>query len=143
MHRATIPPLNRDPALVLWVDNNMKRLCTLLTCVAAIALCVPGYADSASAAFKRGVKAEAQNNYDAAYEAYKQAYQLKAKDPKYQVAYTRVRFYAAQQHVQAGQLLRDGAKYAEALVEFQRAAEIDHTSFIALQEVRRYRSRRA
>jgi general secretion pathway protein D len=39
--------------------------------------------------------------------------------------------------VQAGQLLRDAAKYAEALVEFQRAAEIDHTSFVALQEVRR------
>jgi len=137
MPGATIPPLNRDPALGLWVDNIMKKLCTLLTCVAILALCVPGYADDASAAFKRGVKAEAQNNYDAAYEAYKQAYQLKAKDPKYQAAYTRVRFYAAQQHVQAGQLLRDAAKYAEALVEFQRAAEIDHASFIALQEVRR------
>ncbi|MBZ5656548.1 MAG: hypothetical protein LAO56_14875 [Acidobacteriia bacterium] len=115
----------------------MKKLCTLLICVGMVALCVPGYADSASAAFKRGVKAEAQNNYDAAYEAYKQAYQLKGKDPKYQAAYTRIRFYAAQQHVQAGQLLRDAAKYAEALVEFQRAAEIDHASFIALQEVRR------
>ena len=122
---------------MIWGRYIMKKLCTLLTCVAVLALCLPGYADSASAAFKRGVKAEAQNNYDAAYEAYKQAAQLKAKDPKYQAAYTRVRFYAAQQHVQAGQLLRDAAKYAEALVEFQRAAEIDHTSFIALQEVRR------
>jgi len=115
----------------------MKTICALLTCVAVVALCVPGHADSASTAFKRGVKAEAQNNYDAAYEAYKQAYQLKSKDPKYQTAWTRIRFYAAQQHVQAGQLLRDGAKYAEALTEFQRAAEIDHTSFIAQQEVRR------
>ena len=122
---------------LIWGRYNMKKLCTLLTCVAVLALCLPGYADSANAAFKRGVKAEAQNNYDAAYEAYKQAYQLKGKDPKYQVAYTRVRFYAAQQHVQAGQLLRDAAKYAEALAEFQRAAEIDHGSFIALQEVRR------
>jgi general secretion pathway protein D len=115
----------------------MKTLCALLTCVAVVALCVPGHADSAGAAFKRGVKAEAENNYDAAYEAYKQAHQLKAKDPKYQAAWARVRFYAAQQHVQAGQLLRNGAKYAEALAEFQRAAEIDHSSFIAQQEVRR------
>jgi general secretion pathway protein D len=115
----------------------MKKRCALLTCVAAIALCVPGYADSASAAFKRGVKAEQQNNYDAAYEAYKQAHLLKGKDPKYEAAYVRIRFYAAQQHVQAGQLLRDAAKYAEALSEFQRAIEIDHTSFIAQQEARR------
>ena len=122
---------------LIWGRYNMKKLCTLSTCVAVLALCLPGYADSASAAFKRGVKAEAQNNYDAAYEAYKQAYQQKAKNPKYQAAYTRVRFYAGQQHIQAGQLLLNAAKYAEALAEFQRAAEIDHSSFIAEQEVRR------
>ena len=115
----------------------MKMLCKLFICAAVVALCLPGYADSASVAFKRGVKAEAGNDYDTAYEAYKQAYQLKGKDPKYQAAYARIRFYAAQQHVQAGQLLRDGAKYAEALAEFQRAAEIDRTSFIAQQEIRR------
>jgi len=115
----------------------MKMLCRLLICVAVFALCLPGYADDASAAFKRGVKAEAQGNYDAAYEAYKQAYQLKPKNPKYQAIYTHIRFYAAQQHIQAGQLLLDAAKYTEALAEFQRAAEIDHSSFIAQQEVRR------
>jgi len=115
----------------------MKMLCRLLICVAVVALCLPGYADSASDAFKRGVKAEAQNNFDAAFEAYKQAYQLKNKNPKYQTAYTRIRFYAAQQHVQAGQLLLNAAKYTEALAEFQRAADIDHSSFIAQEEARR------
>jgi general secretion pathway protein D len=122
---------------LIWGRYIMKKLCTLLICVVVVALCVPGYADSASAAFKRGVKAEAQNNYDAAFEAYKQAYQLKAKDPKYQAAFTRIRFYAAQQHVHAGELLQNAAKYTEALTEFQRAAEIDPTSFIAQEEMRR------
>jgi general secretion pathway protein D len=115
----------------------MKKLGALSTCVVVLALCVPGSADSACTAFKNGARAEAQNNYDAAFEAYKQAYQLKPKNPKYQAAYTRIRFYAGQQHIQAGQLLLDGAKYTEALAEFQRAAEIDHTSFIAQQEIRR------
>ena len=115
----------------------MKKLCTHSICVAVLALCLPGYADSGSAAFKRGAQAEAQNNYDAAFTAYKEAYQLTPKNPKYQAAYTRIRFSAAQQHVQAGQLLLDAAKYTEALAEFQRAAEIDHTSFIAQQQIRR------
>ena len=115
----------------------MKKLCAFLTCLAVLALCLPGYADSASVAFKRGAKAESQNNYDAAFEGYQQAYQLKPKNPKYEAAYTRIRFYAAQQHVQAGQMLLNGAKYTEALAEFQKAAEIDHSSFIAQEEARR------
>ena len=36
-----------------------------------------------------------------------------------------------------GQLLRDAGKLQEALAEFQKAAEIDASSFIAQQEIRR------
>lgn len=100
-------------------------------------LCLPAYADLASSAYKRGVKAETQNDYDRAFESFRKAHQAKPKDPKYLEAYLRLRFYAANQHVHTGQLLRDSGKLAEALAEFQRAAEIDGASFAAQQEIRR------
>ncbi len=115
----------------------MKSVRILSIFVFVVALCLPGHADKASSAYKRGERAEAQNNYDGAYEAYREAYEAKGRNPKYQAAYLRLRFYAYSEHVHAGQSLRDGGKLPEAMTEFQRAAEIDHSSFIAQQEVGR------
>ena len=115
----------------------MTNLRILLVSVLVAGFCVPGYADQAGSEYKRGVKAEARNDYDHAFEAFKQAHQAKPKDAKYLEAYLRLRFYAANEHVRTGQLLRDGGKLNEALGEFQRAVEIDGSSFIAQQEVRR------
>jgi general secretion pathway protein D len=116
----------------------MRSLQSLLMFMAAlVALCLPSYAESASSEFKRGVQAEEQSQYDVAFQAYQKAYALRPRDPKYLAAYTRLRFYAATEHVHKGQLLRDAGKLDEALVEFQKAAEIDHTNFIAQQEMRR------
>lgn len=115
----------------------MKSLRILSISVLVAALCLPGHADKASSAYKRGERAEAQNSYDSAYEAYREAYEAKGKNAKYQTAYLRLRFYACGEHVRAGQLLRDAGKLTEAMAEFQRAAEIDRSSFIAQQEVRR------
>jgi general secretion pathway protein D len=115
----------------------MKSVRILAISVFVMALCLPGHADKASSAYKRGERAEAQNNYDGAYEAYREAYEAKGKNAKYQTAYLRLRFYACGEHVRAGQLLRNAGELTEAMAEFQRAAEIDHSSFIAQQEVRR------
>jgi general secretion pathway protein D len=115
----------------------MISLRILSISVFVVALCLPGHADKASSAYKRGERAEAQNNYDGAYEAYRVAYQAKVRNAKYQAAYLRMRFYASAEHVRAGQLQRDAGKLTEAMAEFQRAGEIDHSSFIAQQEVRR------
>ena len=52
-------------------------------------------------------------------------------------SYERTRFLAAASHVHRGQLLREAGKLQEALTEFQKAAEIDSSSFIAQQEIRR------
>jgi len=103
--------------------------------ILVLSLAVTGYADEASNAFKRGVKAEAKNDYDAAFQAYSQAHSLKPKDPRYFTAFTRLRFYAAIEHVRRGQSLRDSGKLQEAIAEFQRAAEIDPTNFNAKSEV--------
>src|SRR3984893_6795342 len=115
----------------------MNRLNILVTSIVVVAFSLPVSADKATSAFKQGAGAEAQNSYDAAYEAYKQAYDLKPKNPRYMAAYTRMRFYAATEHVRTGKLLRDKGKLTEAFAEFQRATEIDRSSFIAQQELRR------
>ncbi len=93
--------------------------------------------DSAKVLYDKGADAEARQNYEQAYDFYKQAYNLKPKDLRYRVAYERTRSYAAEAHVHSGQILRDAGKLNEAAVEFARAVQIDPSSFIAGQELRR------
>ena len=111
-----------------------RRPLAILT--ALTALCLPVYADRASDAYKHGVDAERHENYDSACTFYKQANTLTPNNPKYLSAYTRVRFNAAAQHTHSGQLLRNTGDLTQALAEFQRAVEIDTSSFIAQQELR-------
>jgi len=115
----------------------MRHLQIVLASILILAISAPAYSDQAKAAYARGVHAESQTQYDAAFEAYKEAYALKPKDPKYMAAYLRLRTSAAAEHVRKGQLLRDNLKLAEALTEFQRAAEIDVTNIAAQQELGR------
>lgn len=114
----------------------MKSLRILATLIIILSLPVMGHADQANADYKRGVQAEANNKYDEAFQAYSQAHSLKPKDPRYFTAFTRMRFYAAVEHIRQGQLLRDSGKLQEAVAEFQRAAEIDPTNFTAKGEAR-------
>ena len=93
--------------------------------------------DSAKAAYEKGTDAEARQNYEQAFDYFKQAYNLKPKDLRYRTAFERTRFYAASSHVHRGQILRDAGKLDEAAVEFQKALETDPSSFIAQQELKR------
>ena len=112
---------------------NRKSLASLMVLTV---LCLPAYADRANDAYKHGVDAERKENYDSAYTFYKQASTLTPNNPKYLAAYTRIRFNAAAMHSHKGQLLRNSGDLAQALAEFQRAVEIDTSSFIAQQELR-------
>jgi len=107
----------------------MKRLGILIVALFVLAFSLPVNADQASSAYKRGTHAEAQNQYEQAYEAYAEAHSLKPKDTAYFAAYVRLRFYVAVEEVRAGQQLRDAGKLQEALAKFDRAAEIDETNF--------------
>ena len=117
------------------VSSRLLRI--TLACILIASIGAPTYSDQASAAYDRGVRAEAQPEYDAAFVAYSEAHKLKPKEPKYTVAYLRVRGLAAEEHVRKGQLLRETLKFQEALAEFQRGAEIDPTYYVAQQEVQR------
>jgi general secretion pathway protein D len=117
----------------------MRRLTSAAAAVLLliVAATVPAAADKAKSLFNQGQDAEARQNYEAAYDFYRQAYELKPKDLRYRATYERVKFLAAASHVHRGQLLRDSGKLDDAMVEFKKAADIDPSSFIARQEIRR------
>jgi general secretion pathway protein D len=118
----------------------MRRLlrppAVLLLLVAILAL-PASPADKAKKLFEQGQDADARQNYEAAYEFYKQAYDLKPKDLRYRAAFERERFEAASSIVHRAQKLRDAGKLDEALALFQKAVGIDSSLFVAQQEVQR------
>ena len=93
-------------------------------------------ADKAKSFYNRGKDAEARQNYEQAYDFYKQAYDLKPADVSYRSAFERLRFLAGASHVHRGQLLRDAGQLDQAMAEFKTAADIDPSSFIAKQEMK-------
>ena len=115
--------------------RSVLRPAALVLLVVAVTL--PAAADKAKDLWGKGQDAEARQNYEAAFDFYKQAYDLKPKDLRYRASYERLKFLAGASHVHRGQLLRDGGKLQEALDEFQKAMDIDPSSFIAQQEFRR------
>ena len=107
----------------------------MLLLVAAITL--PAIADKAKDLYTKGQDAEARQQYEAAYNFFKQAYDLKPKDLRYRTAFERLRFEAAASIVHNGQKLRSDGKLEEAVAEFQKALAIDPSLFIAKQELER------
>jgi general secretion pathway protein D len=61
------------PALFLWL----------------VAVTLPAFADKAKDLFAKGQDAQARQQYEAAYDFFKQAYDLKPKDLRYRAAFER------------------------------------------------------
>jgi len=124
-----------------WVKSSPPMHRNLLRCLVALflalAIGLPALANQAETYYKEGQKAETRNDYDGAYKAYAEAIKLEPKNTKYLAAVTRLRFYAAMQHLHAGTELRDSGKLEEAAVEFERAVAIDPTSMIAKAELQK------
>ena len=93
--------------------------------------------DKAKDLYAKGRDAEARQQYEAAYDFYKQAYDLKPKDLRYRAAFEHSRFEAAASIVHRGQSLREEGKLDEAVAEFQKAIAVDPSVFIAKQELNR------
>ena len=115
--------------------RRLLRPATLLLVVLAVTLLTA--ADSARSSYNKGQDAEKRQDYERAFDYYQEAYRQKPKDLRYRAAYEHTKFLAGAAHVHRGQLLRDSGKLDEAVVEFQKAASIDPSSFIAQQELRR------
>ena len=116
----------------------MRRLLRpgiLLLVVAVVTVATA--ADKAKGFFLKGQDAEARQNYEAAYEFFKQAYDLKPKDLRYRASFERTRFEAAASMVHRGQVLREDGKLDEAVALFQKAVATDPSLFVAQQELKK------
>src|SRR5262245_55695007 len=114
----------------------MRKVLASLTIVIVFAAILSA-ADSAKTLYQKGVKAEAHEDYEAAFEAYRAAYRAKPEELRYRVSYERVRILASSSKVKRGQKLRDQGDLQGALTLFQQAVEIDPSNDLAAQEARR------
>lgn len=117
------------------MDRQRKSLITGLFLACSFLLATAAHAQSANTWSKRGAAAEASEDYDAAFEAYRQARLLKPNDLRYKTHFERVRFLAANAHVDRGRVLRQSGDFNGALLEFQRALAIDGGNQAAQQEI--------
>ncbi len=131
------------PAVLLRTTASRLPRRIALSSLALFCLCGAGFsvpaahAQSAGTWSKRGADAEVREDYDAAYEDYKQAHTKSPKDLRYMAHFERMRFLAATQHIDRGRILRQSGDYAGAITQFMRAAEIDPSNQAAQQEIER------
>ena len=116
---------------VTW-KKTAAGLSLLLVC---LLLTTSAHAQSASSWNKRGQDAEARDDFDSAFEAYRQAWLKKPHDLRYKERYERLRFEAANQHVDRGRVLRQAGDIGGAVNEFARALQIDPGNEAAAQEL--------
>src|SRR3984893_5272800 len=115
----------------------MKRLIrAAATLLLVLAVTQAIATDKAKTLYNKGKDAEARENYQQAYDYYKQAWGLEPTELAYKGASHRLRFLAGASLVHRGQLLREAGQLDAALAEFQKAVEIDPSSAVAQQEIR-------
>jgi general secretion pathway protein D len=123
-------------------ESTMKRLSRVAAVSFLVGAVILGAVASdqtkaSKALYDKGRDAEARQNYEQAYDFYKQAYDLKPTNLSYRASFERLRFLAGASHVHRGQLLREAGQLDAALAEFLKAASIDPASAIAKQELQR------
>src|SRR5207248_6798120 len=64
-------------------DRLMKCLTRPALLLLILSLSMPGFADQAKTLYEKGADAEARQNYEQAFDFFKQAYNLKPKDLRY------------------------------------------------------------
>ncbi len=124
-------------ATSLVPSGTKPALLAATVCFSAAPLLPGAHAQSAATFNKRGQSAEVREDYDASYEAYREAHLKKPKDLRYLAHLERMRFLAATQHIDRGRVLRQSGDFPGAMKEFLRAAEIDKSNQAAQQEIER------
>ncbi len=87
--------------------------------------------------YDQGKKAEALQDYDAAYTYYQKAAKADPFNASFKIKLNRVRFEASEMHVKRGVEMRNRGDLQGAAGEFQRAQTIDPASPVADQELRK------
>jgi general secretion pathway protein D len=86
--------------------------------------------------YKAARKAEDLQDYDTALQYYQKALASDPQNADYRIKLNQVRFEAGAFHIKKGQDLREKGDLQGAAAEFQRAATIDPSSAVAVQELR-------
>jgi general secretion pathway protein D len=86
--------------------------------------------------YKAARKAEDLQDYDTALQYYQKALASDPQNADYRIKYNQIRFEAGAFHIKKGQDLREKGDLQGAAAEFQRAATIDPSSAVAVQEFR-------
>ncbi len=97
-------------------------------------------AQSAKTWNSRGQAAETREDYDTAFNDYREAHLKKPGDLRYKERYERIRFQAAAAHVDRGRVLKASGDLSGAAREFNRAYEIDPGDQTATQELQLLRN---
>jgi general secretion pathway protein D len=97
------------------------------------------YAESASTFFTRGQRAEAREDYDAAFDNYRKASEKDPSDLRFRTAFYRVRVSDSASHMTKGRKLIQAGDEQGALAEFLHASEIDPGNEAAQQEITKIR----
>jgi len=103
--------------------------------IAMLGGAMQAHGQSASSWDKKGQAAEAREDFDAAFEAFRQAHLKKPSDLRYKTRYERLRFEASNMHVDRGRTLRGSGDVSGAVNEFARALQIDPGNQAAAQEL--------
>ena len=129
--------MGRGNNLISTLSTCVVRALSLFIIVSCLAgaTSVAARAQSASTWNKRGQDAETRQDYDAAYEAYRQAILKNPKDLRYKAHYERVKFQASVGHLDRGRVLKQSGDLSGALNEFTRALQIDSANQAAQQEI--------
>ena len=89
----------------------------------------------AKSLYKRGLAAEAQQDYDAAFSDYRKAMLDDPSDLRYKTACERTRLFASELHLKRGKQLKENGNITGALTEFLRAAAIDPSNVLVEQAI--------
>ena len=113
----------------------MQRNLGVILCIAAglfAAGCPKGSTD-----YSKGRKAESVQDYDAALDFYQKALKSDPNNASYKIRYNRIRFEAAELHVKEGLKFKEKGDLEGAAAQFQRAQNIDPSSPVASEELRK------
>ena len=119
----------------LW-RHALGLLCLLLLLI-SLTTPIEAGARKGRRMYHQARHAELNKDYDRALELYEHALNEHAGHQGYLLSVRRMRFVAAQAHVDRGQALRSQGQFEQALDEFQKALEIDPASSVAAQERQR------
>jgi general secretion pathway protein D len=131
-------PARRHSLRVARTARLFQMLMVFGLCLLLAAPSLMAASRKARQLYEQGRRSEVQHDYDGALQLYEQAQIEDPSDNRYQLSVRRMRYVAAQAHVDIGRRLRDDEKQLdEALEHFRRAIEIDPSLTVAVQQYER------